>query len=305
MMDIENQILTDKVTTRRIIMNDKARKKIYDAYVLGNTTTVVKEIWKDKPGTLIRFVNGSYKDEEKTENFYLESIKNDSLWLSSPMEFNDPLDCYLNADFYPEMKKRFEQVKKTLFQGRADCIDEAELQLLEISKGMNEDYRKKNESFRSENFIACFSEKDKLTSLSMWGYYGNSHKGLVLEYDFESIYRMYKEYILPIFYKENYEIGGFEDTAEETRKFRLDVAYSKALEWSHEKEWRLLKTDESQSGKLGFNMAFIKPKRIYMGCMIESKLEEDVKNLCKQKKIDLFKMIRVAGSYSLTYEAIK
>ena len=82
--------------------------------------------------------------------------------------------------------------------------------------------------------IACFSEEK--SSIPMWAYYANNHKGVCLEYDLEklNIEDRYEYELKRAFCKVHYSNYRPKDKHGD---YSLVV---KSSQWSHEKEWRLI-----------------------------------------------------------------
>ena len=88
--------------------------------------------------------------------------------------------------------------------------------------------------------VACFSET--WTSVPMWSYYANSHKGVCLKYDFDLLDKNDQGAIniLNALQKVWYS---------ERRPIDSDQCYSpfvKGLQWAHEQEWRLFRMEGEQ-----------------------------------------------------------
>lgn len=76
------------------------------------------------------------------------------------------------------------------------------------------------------NKITCFSENN--TSLLMWAYYANNHKGVCLKFNLDHDPSLKKHC-----YKVNY-------TDQLTNLHNFDVYFQKSTQWFHEQEWRIV-----------------------------------------------------------------
>lgn len=83
-------------------MNQENREKLHKA-LIENDLNLFKKLMKEeieednKEFHLIKFMSAEYKDNG--DNDYLSTLENDELWVSSPLNFNDPFDCVLNINY--------------------------------------------------------------------------------------------------------------------------------------------------------------------------------------------------------------
>ena len=274
------------------------------AYIQGNKEKIKDILSEDLPHSLIKFCGGAY--DESGNNYGLKTLKEKAMWLSSPNEFNDPFDCAINADYERELQEVSLKVLENLFgKGVAKQLLEGKGALIqEKAKEIREALRDQDSSVANNVFVACFSEKENLTSLRMWAYYANYHKGFCLEYDFCEMNRAFREGVIPILYSDTYSKNYECLFEEDCRKFRLGCAFTKATEWDFEKEWRILNCDEIRSGERGYQMSFIKPSKVYLGCKCDERLKDDLKEICSNLNIDLYQMRMKPETFYLASEKI-
>lgn len=291
-------------------MNQKNREQLHHASVANNIEMFKKlmeqEIRKNKEGFhLIKFMNGGYKESD--ENDYLTTLKKEELWVSSPLYFNDPFDCILNIDYRNEICEATYSIASKLGFSK-EQIKEHIAERKEYSELEEILNKSNNEEVTKCIFVSCFSEKSNIYSLVMWGHYAKNHTGICVEYDYREMNkaRLNKATILPINYTDNRKTKHIaNDDIHKNREFHLNIAFTKSTEWKYEKEWRLLEiNDTDRKGKEGFNIPFIKPECIYLGCKIDERLKNDVIKLCDQKKIKVYQMRMVSGSFKLDMEKI-
>lgn len=291
-------------------MNQKNREQLHHAYIANNMEMLKKlmeqEISKNKEGFhLIKFMSGEYKDNG--ENDFLTTLKKEELWVSSPLNFNDPFDCILNIDYRNEICESAYPIAPLLGISKEQIKEHiAETEVYrELEKTLN---KNNNDEVTKCIFVSCFSEKSNIDSLVMWGHYAKNHTGICAEYNYREMNkaRLKKETIFPINYTDTRKIKHIaNDDIHVNREFHLNIAFTKSAEWKYEKEWRLLEiNDTDKKGMEGFNIPFIKPECIYLDCKIEEKLKNDVIKLCDQKKIKVYQMRMVSGSFKLDMEKI-
>jgi len=278
-------------------MNDNLRKCFHEAYIKGDKNEMMNILKINPPYSLIKFCN--------TE--HLENITNNTIWLSSPKMFNDPFDCVLNIDYEKILLDEAKRVCEPFGKENVKKLFQSEFAREIISKKgkeVKQQLSDRDSKIQNNVFVSCFTEKDSLYSSRMWGYYSDSHNGICLEYDFVKMNIAFPVGIVPMLYDDILNIKDDCVTDEDCRKFRLQIAYTKATEWSYEKEWRMFEENEEKEGQLGYIKKIIKPIKIYMGCNINVKTKHELKTICMNENINLFQMKMKPGTVSLDVEEI-
>lgn len=131
----------------------------------------------------------------------IENLKKDRLYYSTPINFNDPFDTLLYANYF----RILDDVAENLNIGMENylkCLKEKDKFLASFGIAMwygnkKDDFlesffqsihnaaRELKESLRNNVRIICFSE-DYLSML-MWSHYADNHKGFAIIYDREAI----------------------------------------------------------------------------------------------------------------------
>jgi hypothetical protein len=160
-----------------------------------------------------------------------------SLWLASPLSFNDPFDCQINDQTLWTEEKIAEQVDVLSRQFNVDTltIPAEDLKPESFSKIYNTIVKKT----LGQKGITCFSKE--CANLLMWAHYSSSHTGICLKFDiiqdpdfFWSIY--------PIKYDDKYpEIKYKDDPFDELMK---KAVFTKSINWEIEKEIRVYKEEQ-------------------------------------------------------------
>ena len=285
-------------------MEEKIVQEFHDAYIKADEQCL-EDLWKNKsPKSLVHFYSGKY--ESKGDNYLLKSISNNTLWLSSPQFFNDPFDCVINTNFHGEAKKFSEQilnkyfdkdiVKSLLYSSNGQATVE---KIAEYLKGENEG---KHLHLEKSIYVSCFSEKDNLHSLRMWAHYANNHSGVCVEYDFNVVNNVSPFGCIPIKYTDDYKYLLYTSNISEDVTNYMKF-FTKAKEWSYEKEWRVAQNNENPNTK-GYSIPIALPLAVYIGCKTSERLKEDVIRICKSKNIPAYQMKLKPGSFQLYYELI-
>lgn len=278
-------------------------QKFHDAYIMGNQKELDR-LWREEaPSTLIKFYPAKY--EHNGVNYFLEHLENRTIWLSSPMMFNDPFDCVYNCDYAYEVEQIGAHVLYTLAgRDEAERIISSEFWQQRFEpvatnfKSSMYGIHKKNER---NKYITCFSDPENVFSKIMWAHYANSHSGVCAEYTYGSVNNICEFGCIPIKYTDHYDRRVNATTTEEGTAEFLKLIYNKATEWEYEKEWRVVKESDNDE-RLGFNVDFNLPKNIYLGCKISHKLKKDILDFCYGKGIGVFQMKVKPGSFCLEFE---
>lgn len=153
-------------------------------------------------------------------------------------------------------------------------------------------------AFASKLSIACFCEKKD--NILMWSHYADSHQGYCIEYPTIPILEEFQWSLLPVIYQE--QIPCVSDVSSEKIDnglwpyfIALKSISSKASLWKPEQEWRVIRKLESG----GEAVNFPKPTAVYLGCKICAQLESELKAICHNKNIPVFKMQKDAIAYKL------
>lgn len=282
------------------------KDSFYDCYVRGNREKGVKLLKNNTPDTILKFCSGTFNQDGS--NDFLKTLKNDEIWLSNPIHFNDPFDCILNIG-QENIEKQIlsfleKQTNNPVFQEMSKSFEE-NVDLKMKSDANNKRIRKEFEKIRKCLFVSCFTSEKNLNKSLMWSHYANSHKGFCIGYDKEQLLK-YDEIFMPVFYKTEVDRPIWLHFLEcmNLNEFQLISAYTKSKEWKYEDEWRLLVTDKSKNGTSGFIKKFIPAKSVYIGCRASKELREQLIAICKKKGIAVYQMKIKANSFDLEYELI-
>jgi hypothetical protein len=178
----------------------------------------------------------------------------------------------------------------------------AETMALAITKLNEKQVQKFMEHSQSGIFIACFSEiKD---SILMWSHYAASHTGFCIEYDFAQLgpQDVLTRLLYPVLYTDKmFDMAKYvfpEDRSDFNNLFLTYAAITKSLEWSYEKEWRLVfpmgPSFES------FNRWVPKPTGVYLGAKISQENREKVIRIAEKKEIPVYQMKMESSQFKLT-----
>lgn len=318
---------------------------------------IIDYVHKIMPSRLFRYRECS---ERQFDAFY-----NDKVYAVNAKMFNDPYDCLIKYDkkyLYSTIeagasKELIKQLRDRLRKGEpfpeflASLYGEELTKLLKdvICNITDEELNKKKSTFelnkkelfkyveivlkqaedylRRNTFIACFSETVK--SITMWSHYANSHKGFVLEYNFQNLnYKcdtcVKRDFchdklifnLFPIIYDNKrydatsfveYYLGlslGFHPMMNDKMYFTKTALY-KSPQWKYEKEWRLFLNNNNSTKASCLDMQ-IKPVAIYYGNDISSVNKNILSKMAKEKGIKEYQMYVDVQSqeYTMKYRKV-
>lgn len=121
-------------------MNNELRRQFHKAYIKADMDKLKYILSKALPRSLIKFCNGSYNKKDGS-NCYLDTLRNNTLWLSSPREANKlcstrEIDTLLSAKadkVCESLKERDNSIINNVF---VSCFSEAIYSKKHIQKNM-------------------------------------------------------------------------------------------------------------------------------------------------------------------------
>jgi len=251
----------------------------------------------------------------------IQNLRDDTIWLSPPSQFNDPYDTSLSVDAGPAMaeilRRGFEsrplpsldkaQMNKVVTS--ADPIGESSFCLADLGKittpqaeqlqGMARQAHEKfthdisvlgTEKFQESMKVCSFTTLP--LSMGMWSHYGDQHRGFCVLYSSSRLDAGIRQHLYPV----TYTPQRFSLAAHFLRFVKaegrgplpganqlLSAAIRKSPDWSYEKEWRLVFFDDAHPSGLAFPMPT--PTAIYLGAKMPSKVRRDILEIAANKGI--------------------
>lgn len=237
----------------------------------------------------------------------LETVKNNKMWYSAPVNFNDVFDCDISVD-EKELFNSLLQMnpdKRQIRKGSPMWI-----QLKGVIHKEIQSLQSTFEDLKTTTGISCLSELND--SLLMWAHYANNHRGMCVEYNLLEINRQLGFSPVPIIYSDTRVClcsNNINTIKTSTTKIFIESLTSKSPEWSYEQEWRIIR-DEAACGTAwdsehnGALLDMICPRSIILGCMATPEFEASVHNYCETNNINLYKMAKSADQYKLEKKPI-
>lgn len=236
-----------------------------------------------------------------------DAVQNNKMWYSAPCNFNDVFDCDISID----EKKIFNEGLKLFPDKRG--IRPGSNAWKNLRATINQQLRVLRVQFddlRATTGVSCLSESKD--SLLMWAHYANNHRGICIEYDLLKINSVLKFTPVPVIYSEKRTCFDFlnpQSMEYNTQKLFIQSLTSKSPEWHYEKEWRIIRDqgacgDKWNADKKGALLEMIPPSSIILGCQAKPEFESQVKEYCKNSKINLYKMEKDEHEYRLNRKPI-
>lgn len=279
----------------------------------------------------------------------LEALLSDRLYFSEPQYFNDPFDCSFFVDinkardelinktnqrqngeksYYSQLSK--DTVEDLLFKFDYRDTDNYLATLKYLLDLMGNEINNMKDfpntipfeyiiekihntyfhKIRSNIGVVCLSET-KISNL-MWSHYADSHKGFVLEYDFDNSFKTeYSGILFPVIYTDKRcditkqiinTMRGIIDDGKIDVLNRMDmikISTYKGNEWGYEKEWRIISFNNAP-------YATIKPKAIYLGLGMSCTDKAIIHKVIEGKDLRIYQMYTDENEqeYSLNFKMI-
>lgn len=188
---------------------------------------------------IYRYINNDVKK--------LETVKRNLLWMSSPMDFNDPFDCN-----FPILKSFSAEEFHAVMQlgGQALGKEPPRIEVYQSASPTEQSqfienyivqFREKIASFG----VHCFSEI--WDSILMWSHYSDKHRGICLGYDDTKFTKDYPGVLNKVRYSTHYPDVQLGEVAQDINKMLEKYLLTKHVDWRYEREWRLIIHDEAKT----------------------------------------------------------
>ena len=163
-------------------------------------------------------------------NYLLESLYENSITLTDPIEFNDPLDPLLLQQFLYFINHSETRNDKLFYEYQREVFSKVRIRSLTRAIPLP----KKEEC----EVLPLTANLKEVNYTYMWGYYANFHKGICIKYVFpkEFTETYHNEYVLSI---QEVQYLLTYDPSKDTFNFAEAFA-AKSDFWSHEHECRLV-----------------------------------------------------------------
>lgn len=137
-------------------------------------------------------------------------------------------------------------------------------------------------------------------SNTMWSHYANEHKGFCLGYGIRNANNLITELTFPIRYRDKMievEPEILTESVDTQGMILLNSLSLKSINWIHEQEWRIIIGKTCEEDKEKIKLPYL--EEIILGSKISEENAEILMKIAREKKIKLYKMFKVRGSFEL------
>lgn len=161
---------------------------------------------------------------------------------------------------------------------------------------------------KHSSLLSSFTER--VDSILMWSHYAQYHTGFCLEYDLKSlgIDSMTTRMLYPILYRNDLlDVTDFiRRSLENEKRFNntigLYAAIVKSIEWSYEKEWRLVFPfgifEQEQAWRVPVS------KAVYLGAKIDELNKKRIIKIAEKKNVPVYQASTDKTSFRLIFNRI-
>ncbi len=245
----------------------------------------------------------------KYEPFALRAIQNlkaSAVHFGSPLSFNDPYDCALPASIAECSREELEMLRSECINGnvypeevRSEVsglsLDQFDAK---IRSGALLVVDQARSDFLKRRGVTCFSETND--NLLMWSHYGGRYRGYCLEFHtkFEPFKLLQKvQYVAEV---PQFKLSDF--IRNENHRKLTDMFCTKSVDWSYEKEWRIL---HAEAGTL-YSYDREALKAIYFGPDIDAQDRDLLCHImyCQFPDAELWFGKRISASFRVVFEMV-
>lgn len=271
--------------------------------------------------------------------YAFKELCTDTVWMTPPENYNDPydsaaaiysarfssvlsqsaVDSFLSSDYANERltEEDMEAVRasgeplRTLLWRMPDkdsLGDDAVEKIAELfSKfyGRFSNMVANNMTRINKSGMRVCSFTENWDSIVMWSHYGDSHKGICIEYTLEGLPASAQPRLLlyPVIYKDElFDISPHLEQVIRGGDFNNLIptvaCLHKSTEWEHECEWRLV-VPLGDDNTDGFDLQMPTPTQVILGARISEKDERDIRDIAGKRKIGVSKIGLSSSAFEL------
>jgi hypothetical protein len=215
----------------------------------------------------------------KCTTYLYQALINDKINLTSPYQYNDPIDCPL--------KEKTDEITKTTFK---DCV-----KIACFTSNTKLPYKKDEETELIKNEKKQTISGNEFLNLLMWPHYADSHKGICIRYNFSSFD------LSQINNDNSQKVAFFKDIEYNNDKLKKEFSHKKPEEgapindafflksevWKYENELRLLYYDVNGKGDYTTIDAPNCIEAIYFGIKCSDEDKKTIHKILKDKTVKI------------------
>ncbi|BCM24459.1 DUF2971 domain-containing protein [Methyloradius palustris] len=244
-------------------------------------------------------------DETKRTGYVRDILVESLLWLSSPLDFNDPYDMSAKVVFDSDTKVIREKYKSLVKEQAVEENWKQKKDILEkfMAGGRSEWLASIKRVFsKSQKETGIFSFAGDPRSILMWSHYAYNHTGICLQFETVKDPEVLSG-ALPVIYTDDYPI--FDWAAEDNDIYRR-ILLSKYKAWDYEQEARIVWSKGAHTYLQYSPEALV---GVIFGCQADERVIGIVKNLLEERKskglppVRLFEAYKHSSKYKLVLKS--
>jgi hypothetical protein len=234
-----------------------------------------------------------------------EVFRERKIYLSSPLQLNDPFECRPQIIWYrrtQDLIKYFSTHVAERFPGAYRKIrrEEERKAAHRFRSNQNGFIKDAYNDFMEATGLYCLSQIND--DLLMWSHYSDGHRGIVLEYGTTKEDTLFWE-AFDVHYSEEYPVVNIMKIGE-PEEYR-NLLLTKFIQWEYEKEWRIIRApNEGAPGKYRFAPELL--TGVIMGASITLENREKLLSWVRDypREIDLYQANINKTKYQLDIEKV-
>jgi len=248
-------------------------------------------LWKEK------FIPSKLYKYRSVNEYSLKNLAENTVWLNTPDEFNDPFDSAFSCTSQEEkiIKATQDWFEKTNYPIELRGIYES---IVKLSINL------KNNNFSNEmkQNVGVYCLTTVNDSILMWSHYADYHKGFCLGYDTSRFTeKMHTNNLYPVIYTDTMfdlykHVGDPQNGNINHFALKLAAMY-KASCWKYEKEWRLIWSGLAGLGIYQNAINFPQPTEIYFGAKTSDLDKNRILDCVKNENIAIYEMGMSTNSF--------
>ena len=260
-----------------------------------------------------------YKYRNWKEPNHKRILFENELYLSSPKDFTDPVDCRINQNFsLLTTKEEDEYITELAIQGFPDA-ERRGVDYNKVIRDFEERFSNKPEfqrfadtilySHQDKNY-AIFSCSTRWNSILMWSHYAAFHTGICIGFRYQKLFdsQLFGKGGSVIYQTDYPKIKP--RPAKKNQQLMIDSfieTHTKAKEWHYEREYRFMRTSPKELTKEE-RIVHIEDNffaEVILGISISDNDKIEIIDICKKKGIPVFQAYKKDFQFRIKREKIK
>jgi hypothetical protein len=258
-----------------------------------------------------------YKYRTWTNSHHKKILSENQLYLASPKDFNDPLDCRIGNNYglldTDEKIKEYAEIvterhKVAVIKMGLDPQKEKQRIIQELKTDMKSVQREDDEYIfkMQDKHFGVLSLSERFDSILMWSHYADFHKGFCVGFNEE---KMRQSNLFgkggPITYKTEFPKIDPRNNRGKNKSFIQ--THTKAEDWAYEMEYRLTRLFFPKVPELNDRIVTFEDNlisEIILGLKMPREQKEEIIEIANQKNITLYEIEQLPAQFKLVKKLI-